>query len=127
MLICIQKFVHLIFGHSLDYLFLLSGIMIQNLLTRLVICFEKSSLSPLIAKKVLLQKITIFIMISLAHGVDYLLDKNDILRNATICFYIANEALQTLEQATQIHILVPTKLKETIQHLLNNEEENEHD
>lgn len=123
MLPYLLDFLHLIFGHSLDYLLLLSGFMSQNMLILLVTCFEKNKLSRLPVKHVLIQKITIFIMISLAHGLDYLLETNDLIRNATICFYIAHEAIQTLEHATQINVLIPQKLKNAIQQLLNQQEE----
>ncbi|MGX6962313.1 phage holin family protein [Vagococcus xieshaowenii] len=127
MLECSLNFLHLIFGHSLDYLLLLSGFMLQHLFTCFVSQLEAQTFSIKQAKNILLQKITIFVIISLAHGIDYLLGKNDLLRNTTICFYIAHEAIQTLENATHLHVLIPIKLKEAIKHLLKLQEDESND
>ena len=113
----------LLFGDELATLHLLLSFMGQDLVTQGLVQLNNRHFSLTRLKALFLQKLTIFIVISVAHGMDSLFGNQHLLRELTIYFYIANEALLILEHATQLHLLVPTKLKQVIQQLLQKQEE----
>ena len=61
--------------------------------------------------KGIINKVVIFIMVSLSHVVDsYLLSSGVALERITILFYCANEAISILENAGKIGVPLPEKL-----------------
>lgn len=64
------------------------------------------------------KKITIFILVGIAHMVDkHLLGQTAVLRDAVIFFYLANEGISILENAIIIGIPVPDVLKNALEKL----------
>ena len=65
-------------------------------------------------------------------GVGNIIDVNAlagtaVLRSAIICFYLANEALSIIENAGELGLPIPKKLKELMEQLRNKEGENNND
>lgn len=65
-------------------------------------------------------------------GVGNLIDVNAlsgtaVLRSAIICFYLANEALSIIENAGELGLPIPKKLKQLMEQLKNKEGENKND
>lgn len=65
-------------------------------------------------------------------GVGNLIDVNAlsgtaVLRSAIICFYIANEALSIIENAGELGLPIPKKLKQLMEQLRNKEGEDKND
>ena len=65
-------------------------------------------------------------------GVGNLIDVNAlsgtaVLRSAIICFYLANEALSIIENAGELGLPIPKKLKQLMEQLRNKEGENKND
>ena len=63
-------------------------------------------------------------------GVANLIDVNAlsgtaVLRGAVICFYLANEGLSIIENAGEIGLPIPKKLKKLIEQLKESEENDE--
>lgn len=74
--------------------------------------YIEKKLSSRIGSKGILKKILIFLIVGIAHLMDmYLLNDSGILRMAAIFFYLSNEGLSLLENATRIGLPVPEKLK----------------
>lgn len=73
-----------------------------------------------IAKKVML-----FLLIGVAAQLDSLFGSNSGIREATIFFFIGNEALSVLENAGRIGIKIPEVLISAVE-VLNNEQKQEH-
>ena len=64
----------------------------------------------------LLKKVVILVIIAVASIIDRLIpDANSAIRSAVIMFYILNEALSILENAGEIGIPLPKKLKQAIE------------
>ena len=55
----------------------------------------------------------------------YILGQGDVLRTAVIFFYIANEGISILENASLLGLPVPGKLKEILKKLNEGDETNE--
>lgn len=62
----------------------------------------------------LAKKAVIVIIIMVAHIADIVFNQGTITRDVAIMFYIANEGLSILENATNCGIPVPTKLKDNL-------------
>jgi toxin secretion/phage lysis holin len=75
------------------------------------------SLSSKVGFKGIAKKIMIFALVAIASQVDSALGDSHIFRDATIFFYIANELISVLENATKMNMSVPEQLKQAIQML----------
>jgi len=70
-----------------------------------------------IGLKGIAKKVFIFVIVACGHLVDNALGTQDIVRDAAIYFYIANELLSILENAGEIGLPVPDVLKNAIERL----------
>lgn len=71
------------------------------------------------------KKVAVFFVVAVAHMMDVTLGYDGhILRDATIFFFLANEALSILENASRIGVPVPGALKKAID-ILNEKGEND--
>lgn len=72
----------------------------------------------------IVKKIMIFALIGVSHQIDVQLIKNgSALRTAAICFYMSNEALSILENASCLGLPVPQRLRRALKQL-NSADEN---
>jgi toxin secretion/phage lysis holin len=72
----------------------------------------EKNLSSRVGAKGIAKKVTIFLVVGIGHLADvYLLGDGEALRTAVIFFYIANEGVSLLENATAIGLPVPDGLK----------------
>ena len=75
-------------------------------------------LSSAVGFKGLSRKVLIFALVGVGHVVDtYVVGTGGALRGAIICFYLSNEGLSMLENATHLGLPVPDKLKEILSQL----------
>lgn len=68
-----------------------------------------------------LKKFCIFLVVAVAHTLDFILNDAEILRNATVGFYIANDGISILENVAKIGIPLPQKLKDILVQLKDNQ------
>src|SRR5690606_28736277 len=77
-------------------------------------------LSSKVGFKGIFKKVMIFAIVAVAHLIDEALGgQNDIFRDATIFFYLANELLSILENAGRAGLPVPDKLQNAVDVLKN--------
>ena len=76
-----------------------------------------------IGLKGIAKKVFIFIIVACGHLVDNAMGTQDIVRDAAIYFYIANELLSILENAGEIGLPVPDMLKNAIERLKGKEQD----
>ncbi len=95
--------------------------MILDYLTGIIKAFKNKKLSSETGFYGILKKITILVVIMVAVQVDTALQLNDVMRYLAIGFYIANEGLSILENAGEIGIPLPDKLKESLESLRSDE------
>lgn len=95
--------------------------MVLDYLTGIIKAFKNKKLSSETGFYGILKKITILVVIMVAVQVDTALQLNDVMRYLAIGFYIANEGLSILENAGEIGIPLPDKLKESLESLRSDE------
>lgn len=61
------------------------------------------------------RKVLIFALVAVAHMVDMALGEGHMFRDAAIFFYLANELLSILENASRIGVPIPPKVKEAVE------------
>jgi toxin secretion/phage lysis holin len=77
-------------------------------------------LSSKVGFKGIFKKVMIFAIVAVAHLIDEALGgQNDIFRDATIFFYLANELLSILENAGRAGLPIPDKLQNAVDVLKN--------
>ena len=70
------------------------------------------------------RKIIIFVLVGVANILDiYILGHASVLRAAVIFFYLSNEGISILENATQLGLPIPEKLQKILQQMNHKEEE----
>ena len=119
----------LLFWATLSFIFLITGKeddMIICLLAFMTLDYASGILKSIILKKLnskvgyrgILKKVFILIIVVIAYRLDIILHLNKMnynVRFATIGFYIANEGLSILENASLSGLPVPPKLKDVLE------------
>jgi toxin secretion/phage lysis holin len=96
---------------------------VVDYITGLMRAITEKSLSSRIGAKGIVKKVLIFLLVGIANLADvYLLTGGEALRTAVIFFYIANEGISLLENATAIGLPVPEKLKDVLAQLHGKDE-----
>lgn len=127
----IVKYVAAIGGSLVTYLFGGWSALIQILVALVVIDYVTGVLAAAIGGKLnsnigskgIAKKIFIFIIVACGHLVDNAMGTQDIVRDAAIYFYIANELLSILENAGNVGLPVPDILKNSIDTLKGKEKD----
>lgn len=108
----------MMFGGKSVVLGVLLAFTVADYVTGLLAGGTTVGLSSKVGFKGIAKKIVIFIVVAVAHGADLVLGSNDMFRDAAIFFYIANEVISILENASRMDVLVPNKLQEAIKGFL---------
>ena len=127
----IFRYIVAIGGSLVTYLLGGWSALVQILVTFVVIDYITGVLAAAINGKLnsdiglrgIAKKVFIFIIVACGHLVDNALGTQDIVRDAAIYFYIANELLSILENAGEIGLPVPDMLKNAIERLKGKEQD----
>jgi len=127
----IVKYVAAIGGSLVTYLFGGWSALIQILVAFVVIDYVTGVLAAAyhgkldsnIGLKGIAKKVFIFVIVACGHLVDGAMGTNNIVRDAAIYFYIANELISILENAGAIGLPVPDVLKNSIDRLKSKDED----
>ena len=102
----------------------LLAFVIIDYVTGLLAAGSKGKLSSAIGFEGIARKVVIFLLVAVAHLIDVALGgNNDIFRDATIFFYIANELISIIENAGRAGLPVPEKLTNAVEVLRGNKNE----
>lgn len=102
----------------------LLAFVIIDYVTGLLAAGSKGKLSSAIGFEGIARKVVIFLLVAVAHLIDVSLGgNNDIFRDATIFFYIANELISIIENAGRAGLPVPEKLANAVEVLRGNKNE----
>jgi len=77
----------------------------------------EKKLSSEIGMRGIIKKVSIFLIVGVAHIVDSVIGNGGVVRMATIVFFISNEGLSLLENACRIGLPVPPKLRDILSQL----------
>jgi toxin secretion/phage lysis holin len=115
------------FGAVVGYLYggwstlmgVLLAMVVIDYVTGMMAAFVEGKLKSEVGFKRIPKKIMIFVLVAVAHLVDSAAGTNDIFRDATIFFYLANELLSVIENAGRIGLPIPEQLKQAVEVLKN--------
>ena len=100
--------------------------MILDYATGIMCAIADKQLSSSIGFRGIFKKILIVMLVGVAHVVDlYVVKSGNALRSAVVCFYLSNEGVSLLENASHLGLPVPDKLKNILGQLHNREEKTE--
>ena len=81
-------------------------------------------LSSAIGFKGICRKVLIFALVGIGHVLDtHVVGTGSALRSAVICFYLSNEGVSLLENASHLGLPVPEKLKAILSQLHNKQDQ----
>lgn len=111
-----------LFGGADGLLIALVIFMVIDYITGLIYGIYSKTVSSKRGLLGFLKKFCIFLIVAVAHTLDlYILNDNEILRNATIGFYIANDGISILENMAKLNIPLPQRLKDVLIQLKDNQ------
>ena len=127
----IMKYVVAVGGSFITYLFggwsaliqILVAFVIIDYITGVLAAAYHGKLDSNVGLKGIAKKVFIFVIVACGHLVDGAMGTQDIVRDAAIYFYIANELLSILENAGEIGLPVPDILKKSIDTLKGKEQD----
>jgi len=94
------------------FLFALVTFMAIDYLTGIMCAIINKNLSSNIGAKGIFKKMFIFALVGIGHTIDmYLIGDAKVIRTAVIFFFLSNEGISILENATNVGLPVPQKLK----------------
>ena len=97
---------------------------IIDYITGLMVAVVQKKVSSEIGFKGIFKKILIFCLVGVAHIVDtQIIGDGSVLRTAVIFFYLSNEGISILENISFIGLPVPEKLKEVLEQLRKEKDE----
>ena len=92
-------------------------------ITGIMCAINDRNLSSSVGFKGICKKVLIFAFVGIAHILDlYVIGNGSVLRTAIIFFYISNEGVSLMENASHLGMPIPTKLKDVLTQLHNRAE-----
>lgn len=107
-------------------LFALIAFVAVDYITGVMCAIVDKNLSSSVGFKGICRKVLIFLLVGIAHILDaQVIGAGSVLRTAIIFFYLSNEGVSLLENATHLGLPVPEKLKEVLQQIHDRAESKE--
>jgi len=104
-------------------LYALLVLVILDYVTGVLNAIDQKRLSSSVGYKGITRKVLIFVLVGTANVVDvYILGKAGVLRATVIFFYISNEGISILENASYLGLPVPKKFQSVLKQLHQKEE-----
>lgn len=99
-------------------LFALLAFVVIDYITGVMCAIADKTLSSEVGFKGICRKVLIFLLVGIANILDVqVIGTGSILRTAVIFFYISNEGVSLLENATHLGLPVPAKMKAVLEQL----------
>ncbi len=109
------------FGGFDGFLYALLVFVLIDYITGIMVAVLEKKLSSEVGFRGIFKKVLIFCFVAIGQIIDtQLIGQGSVLRTAVIFFYISNEGISILENATIIGLPVPEKLKDVLVQLKNN-------
>lgn len=105
------------------FLYALIVFVVVDYLTGIMVAVLKKELSSEVGFHGIFKKVVIFALVAVGHIVDlYVIQNGSVIRTAVIFFYLSNEGISILENASVIGLPVPQKLKDVLEQLKDGKE-----
>lgn len=109
-------------------LYALIAFVVIDYITGVMCAINDKTLSSAVGFRGICRKVLIFLMVGIANILDvHVIGTGSVLRTAAIFFYISNEGISLLENASHLGLPVPMKIKEVLKQLHNRAEDEEND
>lgn len=106
------------------FLYALIVFVVVDYLTGIMVAVLKKELSSEVGFHGIFKKVVIFALVAVGHIVDtHVIQNGSVIRTAVIFFYLSNEGISILENASVIGLPVPQKLKDVLEQLKDGKEE----
>lgn len=100
------------------FLFALVAFVVIDYLTGIMVAILEKRLSSEVGFRGIFKKVLIFSLVAVAHIVDsQLIQTGSAIRTAVIFFYLSNEGISIIENASKIGLPIPEKLKTVLEQL----------
>lgn len=107
-------------GGADGFLYALIAFVVIDYLTGVMCAIVDKNLSSNVGFKGICRKALIFCLVGIGNILDvYVLQDGGVLRTAVIFFYLSNEGISLLENATHLGLPVPEKIKSVLAQLHN--------
>ncbi len=104
----------------------LVAFVVIDYITGVMVAVLEKKLSSNIGFKGIFKKVLIFTFVGIGHIIDFHIIKNgSAVRTAVIFFYLSNEGLSIVENATRIGLPVPEQFKAVFKELRKEDEKND--
>ena len=108
----IGGYIGLLVGGVDRFMYVLISFVIIDYITGIMVSILEKRISSDVGFRGIFKKVMIFLMIVIASEIDnYLIKGGSMIRSAVIFFYISNEGISILENASKIGLPIPEKLK----------------
>lgn len=105
------------------FLYALLAFVVIDYITGVMCAIVNKKLSSEIGFRGIFKKVLIFALVGVGHLIDhYLIGTGEAIRTAIIFFYLSNEGVSLLENATRLGLAVPPKLKDILAQLHDKDE-----
>ena len=106
------------------FLYALIVFVVVDYLTGIMAAILNKRLSSEVGFHGIFKKVVIFALVAVGHIVDtHVIQNGSVIRTAVIFFYLSNEGISILENASLIGLPVPQKLKDVLEQLRDGKEE----
>ena len=110
-------------GGNDGFIYALLAFVVIDYITGIMCAIADKELSSEVGFNGICKKVLIFALVGIGNLLDiYILGQAGILRNVVIFFYLSNEGVSILENASHLGLPVPEKLKEILKQLHNGKE-----
>ncbi len=100
------------------FLYALIVFVVVDYLTGVMVAVLKKELSSEVGFHGIFKKVVIFALVAVGHIMDtHVIQNGSVIRTAVIFFYLSNEGISILENASVIGLPVPQKLKDVLEQL----------
>ena len=105
------------------FLYALIMFVVVDYLTGVMVAILDKKLSSEVGFHGIFKKVVIFALVAVGHIVDtYVIQNGSVIRTAVIFFYLSNEGISILENASVLGLPVPQKLKDVLEQLKDGKE-----
>lgn len=105
------------------FLYALIVFVVVDYLTGVMVAVLDKKLSSEVGFHGIFKKVVIFALVAVGHIVDfYVIQNGSVIRTAVIFFYLSNEGISILENASALGLPVPQKLKDVLEQLKDGKE-----
>ena len=107
------------------FLYALVAFSVIDYLTGLMCAIIDKTVSSEVGLRGIFKKVLIFALVGVGHTIDmHLIGDGSVIRTAVIFFFISNEGVSLLENASRIGLPIPQKLKDILSQLHDGGNEN---